>query len=201
MYKVNLLPREMITERAGGRGPAAAPLVSLVWRIAVGVVVFGYAVFLITLFLAKHTLAEKQAALEALAPQVAAAEALRQERERAEAMLTAWRGVLLDREDWVFLLREINAVLPADTWLTAVKTQAAAGEEPDDRLPFRPDGVRIEGAARSLTAVGVLVHKLQEMPHFASVALEEVVAGPDGALSFKISLELARSGAYVAAAE
>jgi Tfp pilus assembly protein PilN len=199
MYKVNLLPSEMITEkcRKGVSGLEAATF----WRVAAAVLVLSYGFFVFNLFSAKSLLAERQRVLDGISDQVAAAEALRQEREQAEATVAAWRGVLLGREDWVSLLREVNAVLPEEVWFTALDIRAVAEKDPETPLPPRPDTVYIEGSSRSLTAVGVLVHELHMLPQLAGVTLEEVREGRDGVLSFRISVELARSGKHVAAVE
>jgi|Deesub1362A_J573_1020465.scaffolds.fasta_scaffold00425_16 Tfp pilus assembly protein PilN len=196
MSKVNLLPPELSPERRKQSLADLAPAIA--WRAGAAVVVLGYSTFLFTLFSAQGVLEERRTALERLAPEVAAAQELQQERERAEAMLAAWRKVFLEREDLVYLLEDVNAGVPAAVWLTAL--EIAPGEETAADEPYpRPSILRIEGRSRSLAAVGAFVQNLNRRPYFSGVVLQEVREEGDGVLSFKISTQLARSSENVAA--
>jgi Tfp pilus assembly protein PilN len=113
-------------------------------------------------------------------------------------VLAAWRKVLLEREDLVYILEDVNAGVPAAVWLTALEIAPGEETEADEQYP-RPSILRIEGRSRSLAAVGAFVQNLNRMPHFSSVGLQEVREEGDGVLSFKISTQLARSSENVAA--
>jgi Tfp pilus assembly protein PilN len=217
VYKVNLLPPELTVEER--RPSLTERLPAVAWYAVAVVVVLGYSAFLFTYFIAQGDLERKQAALERLAPEVAAAQALAADLKSAEARLVAWREVLINREDWVYLLEEVGAKLPAEVWFTALSIvpglpeqtgtaaetaallEQAGGEGAE--AAFQPPvyTMQIEGGSRTLPAVGVFVHHLQRMPQFSSVTLREIREDGDGNLSFAIDLKLVGSDGHAATAE
>ncbi|MBE0466906.1 MAG: PilN domain-containing protein [Candidatus Desulforudis sp.] len=198
MYKVNLLPAEMITE--GRKWSLTENWPGLAWRAGAALVVLVYGVFLFTLFSARGMLDERRAALAQLSSQVHAAQELQRDLEQGEALLATWREMLRGREDWVYVLEDVNAGVPGDVWFTALEIVPGAEEDSEELYP-RPDRVRFEGRSSFLPGVGRLVENLYRMPHFSGVTLQEAREESDGILSFTIMAQLAGSNDDVAAAD
>lgn len=194
MYKVNLLTSEF-------EGSALTSRSTGVWtwtrRAAALLLVLGYGLFLLTFVMSGLYLKRQQSALDRLGPEILAALELRAERESAEARLGAWREAANHGEEWVVILGQLNSTLPADVWLTSLRL--VPGEKGIDQ-PDRPGAaaMRLEGAGRSLSSVGLFLHNLHRLPCFSDAQLEEVKESTDGVLVFAINLRLAGDGHVVA---
>lgn len=211
MYKVNLLPPELTTEKR--RPSLTERLLAVAWYAVAIVVVLGYSAFLFTYFIAQSDLEQKRTALERLAPEVASTQALAADLKSAKARLVAWREVLTNREDWAYLLEEVGAKLPAEVWFTALSIapgaaaetvalpEQAGGEGAEAAVPPLVYTMQIKGSSQTLSAAGVFVHHLQRMPQFSSVTLQEIREDDDGNLSFVIGLKLAGSDGLATTAE
>jgi len=225
MPRVNLLTSE-VQGSANVRRPAGAW--TTVGRAAALLLVAGYALFLLAVYVSGLELKRHRAALAFLEPEVQAVLELRAERERAESRLQAWREAANHGGEWADLLDQVTGVLPADIWLTSVHlvpgeeeqkpggnlggtSGGGAGEE---RNPGgNPDGgagggageeppvavvVRIEGAGGTLASVGRFLHGLQRQPCFSGAELQSVREGKDGVLVFAVDVRLAGNGRVAA---
>lgn len=212
MYKVNLLPPELVleSERYQRR---VRPLALLIILGTVGCLV--YTAFVFWFFLSRAQLEEKRQALVALEPQIQQVEALRNRAVALQARTAAWQEVLAQRRTYHPVLADLQRFLPADMWLTRVEiarpepqasenaSQQGAVENQQAQVPPspafpNPTRVVIEGGTGSFASVGVYINKLCRLPYFTNVALKEVqevkTAGQPGATVFIIEARLREGG-------
>jgi Tfp pilus assembly protein PilN len=81
------------------------------------------------------------------------------------ARVDAIAGALGGRVAWDRVMREVSAVLPADTWLTALSATAVT------QLPAGGEPVRLEGYAKSQQAVALALSRLALLPDLTDVRL------------------------------
>jgi Tfp pilus assembly protein PilN len=138
MIKINLLPRERI------RRVAVAPriLVGLVAAVVVAGLV------LVTLYLnvqnalLRSELAQVNARIEELRPQVAEVEALQRQINEARRKEQLLRQIEAMRIPWDRVFNELRKIMPADVWLIRVDAKG------DGTLTFNGFGVSYESVAR-----------------------------------------------------
>jgi Tfp pilus assembly protein PilN len=149
-----------------------------------------YLVFIIYLYLYGPWLAnEQERALEqyrALIQQVAE---LQNKASVCETQAGVWHELLNNRRSAHGLFKDLERLLPLDTWLTrvAVSTPEAPPspgpvtglQAPDSTVPL-PTAVVIEGESYSLASVGVFTSKLSDLPYFVDVNLKTVQESGSG---------------------
>jgi Tfp pilus assembly protein PilN len=180
MIRINLLPKERI------RGVSVAPRI-LVGFVAVVVVV---GLVLVTLWLnlqnalLRGEIAQVNARIEELRPQVAEVEALQRqinEARRKEQLLHQLQAM---RIPWEKVMNELRKVLPTDVWLNHIDAKG------DGTLTFEGFGLSYESVARfmvSLNASPVFINADMRSAHKTSVANREVI-------SFALTTQLAPPG-------
>ncbi len=138
MIKINLLPKERV------RRIAVAPRI-LVGLVAV-VVVAG--LVLVTLYLnvqnalLRAELAQVNARIEELRPQVAEVEALQRQINEARRKEQLLRQIAAMRIPWDKVMNELRKILPTDVWLTRIDAKG------DGTLAFEGAGLSYESVAR-----------------------------------------------------
>ncbi|MEW5954049.1 MAG: hypothetical protein AB1815_10040 [Bacillota bacterium] len=201
MYDFNLLPRRL---RPGLSG---VDLNHLAFLGAV-VVVLGLALTsLLGLTFRAHVL-EMQAQelgrqLQALGPAVEAAEKVALERERYQALNADYRAWINRRQEWPVILGEINSLIPADIWLTEIKTtrhepredSMATGENVLDseivpEITTTASAVLICGKSWDLASVEMFVHNLYRLPGVQKVQLHHIRGAKNGELGFSLTAYL-----------
>ena len=180
MIKINLLPRERV------RRVAVAPRI-LVGLVAV-VVIAG--LVLVTIYLnVQNTLlrgeiAEVNARIEELRPQVAEVEALQRQINEARRKEQLLRQIEAMRIPWDRVMTELRKVMPTDVWLTRIEARG------DGTLSFEGFGVTYESVARfmvSLNKSPVFINADFRTGHKANVANRDVI-------SFAVTTQLAPPG-------
>jgi Tfp pilus assembly protein PilN len=138
MIKINLLPKERV------RRVAVAPRI-LVGLVAV-VVLAGLVLFTLYLnlqnALLRGEIAQVNARIEELRPQVAEVEALQRQINEARRKEQLLRQIEAMRIPWDRVLNELRKIMPADVWLIRVDAKG------DGTLTFNGFGVSYESVAR-----------------------------------------------------
>ncbi|HVH31968.1 MAG TPA: PilN domain-containing protein [bacterium] len=138
MIKINLLPKERV------RRVAVAPRI-LVGFVAV-VVIAGLVLFTLYLnlqnALLRGEIAQVNARIEELRPQVAEVEALQRQINEARRKEQLLRQIEAMRIPWDRVLNELRKIMPADVWLIRVDAKG------DGALTFNGFGVSYESVAR-----------------------------------------------------
>jgi Tfp pilus assembly protein PilN len=143
MIKINLLPKERI------RRVAVAPRI-LVGLVAV-VVVSG--LVLVTLYLnvqnalLRSELAQVNARIDELRPQVAEVEALQRQINEARRKEQLLRQIQAMRIPWERVMNELRKVLPTDVWLIHIEAKG------DGTLTFNGFGLSYESVARFMVSL------------------------------------------------
>ncbi|SRR5713226_3535966 len=138
MIKINLLPKERI------RRVAVAPRI-LVGLVAV-VVLAGLVLFTLYLnlqnALLRGEIAQVNARIEELRPQVAEVEALQRQINEARRKEQLLRQIEAMRIPWDRVMNELRKIMPADVWLIRVDAKG------DGTLTFNGFGLSYESVAR-----------------------------------------------------
>lgn len=208
MYKVNLLPPELVAAEPGLH--RRSPLYNLL-VFCVGGLCLLYVTFLLYLFFSQLQVQQKQKALAALEPQIQQVEKLQQQSQALRDRAMVWEGILKERREYYPLLVDLQRVLPVDMWLTRIELarvepqapgglpaapaqpQASGGAPPplQPAVPPVPNRLVIEGGTRSLSSVGVYINNLCRLPYFQKVTLREVTTvGQDHVTTFTIEAVL-----------
>lgn len=207
MYKVNLLPPELVATEPGGS--RRSPLYNLLIFCAGGLCLL-YVVFLLYLFFSQLQVQQKQKALAAFEPQIQRVESLQRQSQLLRSRAMVWEGILKERREYYPLLVDLQRVLPVDMWLTRIELgaqpqaasglpaapaqpQAPGGTSPplQPAVPPAPNRLVIEGGTRSLPSVGVYINNLCRLPYFQKVTLREVTTvGQDHVTTFTIEAVL-----------
>ncbi|RPF49229.1 type IV pilus assembly protein PilN [Thermodesulfitimonas autotrophica] len=207
MYKVNLLPPELVATEPGVS--RRSPLYNLL-VFCVGGLCLLYVAFLLYLFFSQLQVQQKQKALAALEPQIQQVERLQQQSQALRDRAMVWEGILKERREYYPLLVDLQRVLPVDMWLTRIELgaqpqapgglpaapaqpQASGGAPPplQPAIPPAPNRLVIEGGTRSLSSVGVYINNLCRLPYLQKVTLREVTTvGQDHVTTFTIEAVL-----------
>lgn len=198
-YRVNLLPTDLIEERAFDK----RSLLRLAATGAAGSLVAVYILFLVSYFVISGRILHCELQLRVVQPRAQKVQKLIDERRNAEAAAEALQQVLGGRQTWTDLLDDLAFRLPVDTWLTRVticsdqaernKEEAERDKQKEVKLPPPPDTLLIEGASLSVPSIGVTVKNLTSLGYFRRVWLEEFHRVEDGSLKFRIRAELERA--------
>lgn len=189
-YRVNILPDELARgdQPTGLRLPSRPVLIGLVS----GVLLLGaYGAFLSSWFSAGQELEETRVQLRALEPTLQKVEEVRAAKEKAQARVDAWRGIMNERAVWTPLLDDLQYSLPVDMWFTRVtigerKTMAQGEKESTFEIPG-VSMITIEGSSLSVPSVGVFVRNLQLLSYFSSVEVIEITEDKEGSFyNFKL---------------
>lgn len=211
MYEVNLLPPEL--QRAWSVSTRRLFLLVVI-SLVIGLVIFGYAFFLVQSYLTRNELAVVQQRIAAASIRAKEASNLKQRRQQAGASYKAREELINGRQLWADMLDDINVNVPVDVWLTEMKVYPEKKTGHDDKsggkaepakggqqdkttieVPPRPDKVYIEGAAWSIPSIGVLLSNLASLPYFNEVTLEEFHRDEElGVTVFSISASVKGSG-------
>ena len=180
MIKINLLPRERV------RRVAVAPRI-LVGLVAV-VVIAG--LVLVTLYLnvqnalLRSELAQVNARIDELRPQVAEVEALQRQINEARRKEQLLRQIQAMRIPWERVMNELRKILPTDVWLIRVEAHG------DGNLTFNGYGLSYESVARFMV-------NLNASPVFqnadVSIAQKQGI-GKQIVINFSVTAQLAPPG-------
>jgi Tfp pilus assembly protein PilN len=138
MIKINLLPRERV------RRVAVAPriLVGFVAVVVVAVLVLATLWLNLQNKLLRDRLADVNARIEELRPQVAEVEALQRQINDARRKEQLLRQIEAMRIPWDKVMNELRKILPADVWLIRIDAKG------DGSLSFNGFGLSYESVAR-----------------------------------------------------
>jgi Tfp pilus assembly protein PilN len=205
MRAVNLLPEETTSSRLpkGAAIPVAGAAAALVAAGAVG-------------FLAhaeSSTIATKQRSLDDLKAQLSRAQANAPSTNSAaaalfssrDARLSALDAALKSRVPWQTMLRQISAILPADTWVdgltlnspVAADPAAAAAAPAATGAAAAPTDVVITGYTSSAASLARVLQRLSVVPSLSDVTLttsQSIKRGSKDVFQFSISAAVATPG-------
>jgi type IV pilus assembly protein PilN len=143
MIKINLLPKERV------RRVAVAPRI-LVGLVAV-VVLAGLVLFTLYLnlqnALLRGEIAQVNARIEELRPQVAEVEALQRQINEARRKEQLLRQIEAMRIPWDRVMNELRKIMPTDVWLIRVDAKG------DGTLTFNGFGLSYESVARFMVSL------------------------------------------------
>jgi len=207
MYKVNLLPVELLTETEGVPRKIQPRVILVAFA---GFLCLLYAIFGVYLFIGRAQVEQKRHALAALEPQIQRVEALQNEAVTLKARAAVWQKIISDRRTYYLLLADFQYSLPVDMWLTGVEIfqpepQTPPGAAPNPPQPQaapqalpQPTRVTVEGGTNSLASVGVYLNNLCRLPYFKSVTLKELkeikTGGQERVTVFTIEAALKEGG-------
>lgn len=197
MYKVNLLPDELI--QPGVDFKKALRTCSAVLLFVVISVSYGF--FLYQLSQSKTELARLQKNAADRQPELELLESLKKQRTELEKAASDLDGIVDNRVTWSPIIAEINSNVPADVFLTAlriycegIKTSEAERQVPGDgrkgitAAPPVPNTVSIQGESRSVLPVGVFVNGLLKVEYFSEVRINDIHENQEkGTLAFSIT--------------
>lgn len=182
MYRINLLPPELrqdtpVNIRSVVRQAIAITSILLV---VTALITFWWLV-------QSREREESQLAqrLQQLQQQVQQVQQLQKQRDQHRQKIASLEELVEQRILWSQLLRQINDSLPQDTWFTRLTT----GLDQQNLI--------IQGKAGSLTSVGVLMYKLQQLERISEVNLrqaEEEQNGGSTVIRFELLARLAGKG-------
>ncbi|MEW6574405.1 MAG: PilN domain-containing protein [Bacillota bacterium] len=197
MYKVNLLPPELLHEPEGPSRKPVAPWSLLAAFCLLGLIYIGFA--LGTYFI-KAQADHKQRLLAALEPKIQEVEVLQSKAARLRASLYAWQDLISSRRAYYTLINDFHLNLPVDMWLTRVEILGLEPQAQTQGAPNQPQSppqatrVIIVGGTGSLASVGVYINRLSQLPYFKSVVLKEIkeirTAGEERVTVFTIEAAL-----------
>lgn len=199
MYKVNLLPDYLQTQG----------LPSKKWLRTVCYLLFILLLFLVSGFFYVRSLAmegklaDRQAQLEQLKPQLMKIQKLKREVQGKHQQLVAFTTIKEKRLAWHPFLEDLPLALPADTWLSSVELKkleqipqgggvVSTGQQPktskkgipkqattveqqraETSAPPVPNVMILTGNCWTMGSVGVMVDNLSLLAYFDSVQLVE----------------------------
>lgn len=169
MYKINLLPPELLPEP-----PAKKPLAPKGLLVGVSVLGLLYIGLALALYYTEAQIGDKKRALAGLDTKIQEVEALQKKAAWLEARLSAWQGLLASRRESSALLDTLQLNLPVEMWLTRVEVSGPAEQAAEGKPQERADRMVIEGGSRSVAAVGVYVNRLSKSSYLRRVVLQEV---------------------------
>lgn len=164
MYKVNLLPPELLTAEFS-ETPRRSPVIGI-FVCTVGLLCLLYVALAFYTFNTRVQVNEINNLLIALEPEILQVETLQSRTEFLKSRAAAWRRITEERRTYYPVLTDLHRVLPVDMWLTsvAIAQQEAGG----------PVQAVIQGGTGSLASVGVYVNNLSRLSYLNSVALIEL---------------------------
>jgi len=193
MYKINLLPPELLPEP-----PARKPFVPK--SLLAGVCILGlvYIGLTLALYYTEARIEDNRRALGGLDAKIQEVEVLQNEAAKLETRLSAWQGLLAGRRESTALLNTLQASLPVEMWLTRVEALGPSEQAAEGNPQEGAERLVIEGGSRSLAAVGVYVNRLSGSPYLRRVVFKEVKevkrAGEAPILVFSIEAVLKEGG-------
>lgn len=175
MYKINLLPQELLAEAAGKKRDVLLPGIIIFFGVLLAV----YIGLAANIYIGQRQINEKKAAYKDLVPQIKRVEELQSQTARDKAQLAVLEKTDTERRHYYSVLAQVNSVLPVDMWLTRfLVSRSGPSEKEPDKLQAedlqKPTRLVIEGVTGSLSSVGVYLNKLQELSYFEKVTLKEV---------------------------
>lgn len=207
MYKVNLLPQELL---AGAGGAQRNISLRKILLVTAGFLIALYIILALCLFIGRWQVDTRRKSLSALEPRIQQVDSLRNKAVILKARAAAWQNILSKRRTYRSLLEDFNSRLPVDMWLTRVEIsrpeqQTSLGATPVAPQPQavpqaipQPTRVVIEGGTSSLASVGVYVNNLGKLPYFKNVALKDVkevtTTAPERVTVFTIEASLGEGG-------
>ncbi|MEW6447048.1 MAG: PilN domain-containing protein [Bacillota bacterium] len=165
MYKVNLLPPELVSRAELGEAPRRPPVI-VVFVCVAGLLCLVYIGFAFYIYSARAKVTEIKHELAALEPEIQQVEALQSKTALLKNRAAAWRQITENRKTYYHFFKDLNRLLPVDMWLMSVDmAQPKVGD---------PVHVVIEGATGSLASVGVYINNLSGLPYLNGVTLKEL---------------------------
>jgi len=201
MDAVNLLPLEYRERKRKSRFAAAESLNGQrTLRLGGGAALL-LAVLLGGLFYHEHSvvnskkkeLADTQARIEAIAPQV---QVIKDAQSAISERLTAAQSITAGRMNWDSALTDFAKIIPASSYVTnlqitaptpAAAAPASAADAAATTTTAAPSGMTIQGVAPGTTGVALVMDRLSLLPWLSGVTLQGTARQVDGTSTFNMT--------------
>ncbi|MEW6182938.1 MAG: hypothetical protein AB1500_07145 [Bacillota bacterium] len=179
MYRINLLPQELLADAAGKKRDVLLPGAI----VLSGVLLTAYIILAVYNYIGYLHVNEKKTALQNLEPQIKHVESLESQTAKDKEQLGVLAGADSERRHYYSVLESVYSKLPVDMWLTRftvsclAPSEKTSGKQSDELKPEdfqKPTQLVIQGGTGSLASVGVYLNKLLEFPYLKTVTLKEV---------------------------
>lgn len=156
-HNINLLPPEL---RNSAPSEGGVPTKRFWIYIAAALFIIGYGSFSLWMIYLDKKCEGLDAALMSIEPELKLVESYEKENTSLDKEISGLEEIQKEKISWAAILQDVNNRLPQDIWIT-------------DFIFDKSGQVRIEGVAGNISAIGIFLYQLHQMPYFDTFTMKQ----------------------------